>query len=242
MSPINAPLFDLDDERTPVTVWLMPGQAARLELLLAHQREADPAMDENATVDAVFGVGLMATELASIFSSAATAPVKPGVTAKTPAAGDACLDSDAQAPARPENAPSAEHPSLRGEADGGDGFETKCAFLEDEISALLEQRDSLSATVHQLMADLRLRERDLAKALQTVEAMAAEPLSTPTAIYHLQEVMRGTAAVLRIADDETDAVAVQYGSAHDTVMVYPEDAIELLDALTVIQNLREEVL
>lgn len=66
MSWIPAPLVTTGDERLPVTVWLDPAQAARLELLLARRREADPATDDNAVVDAVFARGLQASELEAI--------------------------------------------------------------------------------------------------------------------------------------------------------------------------------
>lgn len=58
MSLIPAPLVELDDERTPITVCLTPVQAVRLELLLARLGETDPATDDNALVDRIFAHGL----------------------------------------------------------------------------------------------------------------------------------------------------------------------------------------
>lgn len=62
MSPIPAPLAAFEDERTPVTVCLTPAQSVRLEVLLAHYRDADPSVDDNTLVDKIFARGLAAAE------------------------------------------------------------------------------------------------------------------------------------------------------------------------------------
>lgn len=58
MSWIPAALVPAGADRTPVTVWLTPAQAMRLELMLAAMRERDPSCDDNAVVDQVFATGL----------------------------------------------------------------------------------------------------------------------------------------------------------------------------------------
>lgn len=62
MSWIPAPLVPADDDRIPITVWLPPTQAARLEILLAEQRGLDPTLDEHAFIDTLFSRGLIAAE------------------------------------------------------------------------------------------------------------------------------------------------------------------------------------
>lgn len=61
MPPLPAPLINADDGMTPVTVWLHPAQAVRLELVLAHHRDT-PCLDDDAIVDAIFETGLRAAE------------------------------------------------------------------------------------------------------------------------------------------------------------------------------------
>lgn len=68
MSAHDNPLHDPTADLTPVTVWLTPADAVRLELLLAAQRERIPTLDDNELVDTIFTTGLDACEreLASI--------------------------------------------------------------------------------------------------------------------------------------------------------------------------------
>lgn len=51
----------VEHDRTPVTVMLNPGQAVRLEVLLANHRERG-ACDTNAVVDAIFELGMTLAE------------------------------------------------------------------------------------------------------------------------------------------------------------------------------------
>ncbi|KON79392.1 hypothetical protein PA01_12675 [Azoarcus sp. PA01] len=62
MNAIPAPLVEADDGRVPVTVWLTPAQAARLELVVAAFREHDHWTDNNDIVDSIFHAGLDAAE------------------------------------------------------------------------------------------------------------------------------------------------------------------------------------
>lgn len=55
-------LSDQLDERIPVTVMLTPSQSARLEVLIADIRNADPSIDDNDVADAIFDTGLVAYE------------------------------------------------------------------------------------------------------------------------------------------------------------------------------------
>jgi len=49
--------FD-DDDRVPVTVMLLPAQAARLEVVIADVRDSDPSIDDDDVADALFETGL----------------------------------------------------------------------------------------------------------------------------------------------------------------------------------------
>lgn len=63
MSWIPAPTEPVAaDTATPVTVWLTPAQAARLEVVLAHHRDHG-GLDDDAVCDAVFETGLRAAEM-----------------------------------------------------------------------------------------------------------------------------------------------------------------------------------
>lgn len=61
MTTPNDPADQLDD-RIPVTVMLTPSQSARLEVLIADIRNADPSIDDNDVADAIFDTGLVAYE------------------------------------------------------------------------------------------------------------------------------------------------------------------------------------
>lgn len=56
------PFPDDDDDSIPVTVMLTPAQAARLEVLTADLRNADPSIDDSDVADALFDTGLAAYE------------------------------------------------------------------------------------------------------------------------------------------------------------------------------------
>ena len=50
------------DDRVPVTVLLTPGQAARLEVVIADLHGADASIEDNDVADALFDIGLTAIE------------------------------------------------------------------------------------------------------------------------------------------------------------------------------------
>lgn len=52
-----------DDERIPVTVYVTPAEAARLEVLIAAYRGRHPSADDSHVIDAIFLAGLAAAEL-----------------------------------------------------------------------------------------------------------------------------------------------------------------------------------
>ena len=56
------PFPDGEDDSIPVTVMLTPAQAARLEVLTADLRNADPSIDDSDVADALFDTGLAAYE------------------------------------------------------------------------------------------------------------------------------------------------------------------------------------
>ena len=51
-----------DDGCVPVTVMLLPSQAARLEALISDIRNADASIDDNDVADTIFELGLCAIE------------------------------------------------------------------------------------------------------------------------------------------------------------------------------------
>lgn len=55
---MNAPDLIEADDRVPVTVLLTPGQAARLEVVIADVRGSDASIDDNDVADALFETGL----------------------------------------------------------------------------------------------------------------------------------------------------------------------------------------
>lgn len=55
-------LSDQLDERIPVTAMLTPSQSARLEVLIADIRNADPSIADDTVADALFDTGLAAFE------------------------------------------------------------------------------------------------------------------------------------------------------------------------------------
>lgn len=73
---------------------------------------------------------------------------------------------------------------------------------------------------------------------RAVAAISPYPITAPDAIRHLQELMVGAGACLAI-DGEDVLVEVVMEPAGESINVLPEELVELVDALTVIQNLRE---
>lgn len=80
----------------------------------------------------------------------------------------------------------------------------------------------------------------IAELLERIAVLEApRPISTPQCIRHLQELMTGTGACLAIEDGEF-LVEVMMEPAGEAINVQPEELVELVDALTVIQNFREQ--
>lgn len=106
--------------------------------------------------------------------------------------------------------------------------------LSDEIFAAGMQALSQAAADHEVataayIAELRTR-------IAVLEAPTV--FSTPDCIRRLQEVMVGSGACLTIDDGEV-LVEVTMGPAAETINVSPDELVELVDALTTIQNFRE---
>lgn len=80
----------------------------------------------------------------------------------------------------------------------------------------------------------------IAELLERIAVLEAHrPISTPECVRHLQDLMVGTGSCIAIEDGEF-LVEVTMEPAGEAINVQPEDLVELVDALTTIQNFREQ--
>lgn len=101
-----------------------------------------------------------------------------------------------------------------------------------------EAREAAEREAATIEADEDIAMRAYIDELRT-ELAEARAISTPAAIRHLQELMTGTGACLAIEDGEL-LVEVVMEPSGEAIDVQPDDLVEMVDALTVIQNFREQ--
>lgn len=102
-----------------------------------------------------------------------------------------------------------------------------------------QERDPADTNVEALFDQVIAQHAYIVDLLARVkELKAAAPITGQAAIERLQELMIGTGAALQIIDGDL-LLGISFGPSGETLNVKVEELIELLDALTVIQNIRE---